>query len=72
MSLLICILSLFFLISLARGLLIVVKSKNQLLVSLTCSTVPLVSISLISALIFIISVLLLGLGFIGYSFSQLL
>ena len=62
MILSIWVISLFFLRSLARGLSILfIFSKNQLLVSLTCSTVFLDSILLISALIFIISLLLLGL-----------
>ena len=64
------VLSLFFLISRARGLsILLILSKNQLIVSLICSIVSLVSISLISALIFMIY-LLLGLGFLSCSFSS--
>ena len=59
------VLSFFFLIKLASGLsILLILSKNQLLVSLICSTVFLVSIALISALVFIISCLLLVLAFI--------
>ena len=63
------ILSLFFLLSLARGLSILLI-LNQLPVSLLCSTVLLVSISLISALVVINSLLLLHLGFNCCSFSS--
>ena len=64
------ILSLFFLRSLARDLSILfIFSKNQLLVSLICSTVFLDSILFISALIFIISLLLLDLGYLCCSAS---
>ena len=57
--------------SLAKGLSILfIFSKNQLLVSLTISTVFLVSISYISAPIFTISFLLLTLGFVCFSFSS--
>ena len=63
------ILSLFFLLCLARGLSILLI-LNQLPVSLLCSTVLLVSISLISALVIINSLLLLHLGFNCCSFSS--
>ena len=63
MILSIWVISLFFLRSLASGLSILfIFSKNQLLVSLICSTVFLDSILFISPLIFIISLFLLGLG----------
>ena len=66
--------SLFFLESQAKGLSILhIFSKNQRFVSLIFSTVLfsfLVSISFISALIFIISLLRLTLGFVGSSFSN--
>ena len=69
--LLIWVLSFFFLIKLASGLsILLILSNNKLLVSLICSTVFLVFIALISALIFIISCLLLVLGFICCSFSS--
>ena len=69
--LLICVLSLFFLMSLAKGLSILfIFSKNQLLVLLTFAIVFFVSISFISALIFMISFLLLSLGFLCSSFSS--
>ena len=68
--LLIWTLSLFILISLSKGLSIwFIFSKNQLLVSLIFSIVFLVSISFISAQIFMISFLLLALGFV-FSFSS--
>ena len=55
---------------LANGLsMLLILSKNQLLVLLICSTVLLVSISLSSAQIFTLSVLL-GVGFIYCSFSN--
>ena len=65
-------LSFFLLVSLAKGLSILfIFSKNQLLVSLTFYIVFLVSISFISTLIFVISFLLLTLGFIcPFSGSQ--
>ena len=50
-------------------LILLILSKNQLLVLLICSTV-LVSILLSSAQIFINSLLLLGVGFICCSFSS--
>ena len=63
--LLIWVLSLFCLISLAKGLsILLIFSKNQLFVSLIFSMVFFVSISLISALIFMISFLLLTLGLV--------
>ena len=63
--LLIWVLSLFCLISLAKGLsILLIFSKNQLFVSLTFSMVFFVSISLISALIFMISFLLVTLGLV--------
>ena len=69
--LLICILSLFFLMSLAKGLSIFfIFSKNQLLVLLIFAIVFTVSISFIYALIFMISFLLLTLGFLCSSFSS--
>ena len=65
------VLSLFFLTSLARGLLILsIFSKNQFLVSLIRSIVFVVSVSLIPVLIFIISFLLLALDFMCCSFSS--
>ena len=69
--LLICVDSLFFLISLARGLSILfIFSKNQLLVSLIFAIVLFFSILFISSLIFIMSLLLLTLGLICSSFSN--
>ena len=69
--LLICVLSLFFLMSLANGLSILfIFSKNQLLFLLIFAIVFFVSISFISALIFVISFLLLTLGFVCSSFSS--
>ena len=69
--LLICFFSLFFLMSLANGLSILfIFSKNQLLVLLVFAIVSFVSFSFISALIFIISFLLLTLGFLISSFSS--
>ena len=53
-----------------QGFIDLILSKNQLLISLMCSTVPLVSISLISALIFMNSLLLLVLGFNLLFFSS--
>ena len=68
--LLVWALSLFFLMSLAKSLSILfIFSKNQLSVLLTFSIVFFVSISFISALIFMISFLLLTLGFVC-SFSS--
>src|SRR3712207_7187800 len=49
---------------------LLILSKNQLFVSLILSIVFFVSISFISALIFIISLLLLTLGFVCSSFSD--
>ena len=67
--LLIRVLSLFCLISLARGLsILLIFSKNQLFVSLIFSMV--VSISLISALIFMSSFLLLTLDLVCSSLSS--
>ena len=69
--LLIWVLSLFFLVSLANGLSILfIFSKNQLLVLLIFATVFFVSISFLSTLIFMISFLLLTLGFVCSSFSS--
>ena len=63
--------SLFFLVSLARGLSILsTLSKNQLLVLLVFFSCFLISILFISSLIFIISFLLLTLGFVCSSFSN--
>ena len=63
--LLIWVLSLFCLVSLAKGLsILLIFSKKQLFVSLILSMVFFVSISLISALIFMISFLLLTLGLV--------
>ena len=63
--------SLLFFVSLARGLSILfIFSMNQLFVSLIPSTACFVSIAFISALTFIISLLLLTLGFVS-SFSNL-
>jgi len=63
--LLIWALSLFFLISLSEGILILfIFSKNQLLVLLIFSIVFLVSMPFISALIFMLSWLLLTLSFV--------
>ena len=60
-----------FLVSLAKSSSIVfIFSKNQLLVWFIFSIVLLFSVSFISALIFIISLLLLTLGFVSYSFSS--
>ena len=68
--LVIWVLSLLFLVSLARGLSILFTfSKNQLLVLLIFSIVFLISILLISSLIFIFSFLLLTLGLLC-SFSN--
>ena len=59
--------------SLAKGLSILfIFSKNQLLVLLIFVIVFFVSISFISALIFMISFLLLTLGFLSSSFSSFL
>ena len=61
----------FFLISLVKGLSILfIFSRNQLLVSLIFCIVFYNTISFISTLTFIISFLLLTLGFICYSFSS--
>ena len=61
----------FFLVSLTNALSIsFIFSKNQLLVSLIFAMVSFVSFSLISPLIFMISFLLLTLGFLIYSFSS--
>ena len=69
--LLIWVLSLFFLMSLANGLpILFIFSKNQILVLLIFATAFFVSISFISALIFMISFLLLTLGFVCPSFSS--
>ena len=69
--LLIWVLSLFFLLSLAYGLSILfIFSKNHLLVLLIFAIVLFVSISFIFALIFMISFLLLTLGFVCSSFSS--
>ena len=57
------LLSLFFLVSLARGLFLFIFSENQILVLLTFF-----KISFISSLIFIISFLLLTLGFVLFLF----
>ena len=60
----------FFLNSLAKGLSILfIFSKNQLLVLLIFAIVFFVSISFFSALVFMISFLLLTLGFLCSSFS---
>ena len=60
----------FFLMNLAKGLSILfIFTKNQLLVSLIFAIVLFVSVSFISALIFMISFLLLTLGFVCSSFS---
>ena len=68
--LLIWILSLIFLMSLAKGLSsLLIFSKNHLLVSLIFSVVFFVSVLLTSALIFMISFLLLTLGLVCYSLS---
>ena len=68
--LLIWVLSLFFLMSLANGLSILfIFLRNQLLVLSIFAIVFFVSISVISALIFMISFLLLTLGFVCSSFS---
>ena len=65
--LLIWALSLFFLTSLAKDLSVLfIFSKSQLLVSLIFSVVFFVSTSFISALIFMISFLLLTLGFVFF------
>ena len=69
--LLIWFFSLCFLMSLANGLSILfIFSKNQLLALLIFAMVSFVSFAFISALIFIISLLLLVLGFFIYSFSS--
>ena len=66
------VLSLFFLVNLAKGLSnLFIFSKNQLLVSLIFSIVFLVSILVICSLIFIISFLLLTLGFVLFFSSML-
>ena len=71
LTLLIWVLHLFCLISLARGLsILLIFSKNQLCVSLIFSMVFFVSISLISDLIFMISFLLLTLGVVCSSLSS--
>ena len=63
--------SLFFLMSLVNSLFILfVFSKNQLLVLLIFAIVPFVYFSFISALIFMISFLLLTVGFFISSFSS--
>ena len=63
--------SLSFLMSLANGLSILfIFSKNQLFVLLIFAIVYFVSVSFISALIFMISFLLLTLGFVCSSFSS--
>ena len=63
----------FFLMSLDSGLSILfIFSKNQLLVLLIFTMVSFVSFSFISALIFMISFLLLTLGFLISSFSSCL
>ena len=63
--------SLFFLMSLANGLSILfIFSKNQFLVLLIFAIVFFVSISFIPALIFMMSFLLLTLGFVCSSFSS--
>ena len=68
---LICVDSLFLLISWARGLSIwFIFSKNQILVSMIFSIVLFYSILFISSLIFIMSLLLLTLGLICSSFSS--
>ena len=57
--------------NLAKGLSILfIFSKNQLLVLLIFAIVFFVSISFISALTFMISFLLLTLGFVGSPFSS--
>ena len=65
------VLSLFFLVSLAKGLsiLLIFFSKNQLLISLICSNVFYSFYIIYCCLIFIISFLLLVLGFVCCSFS---
>ena len=69
--LLIWVLSFFFLMSLANGLSILfIFSKNQLLVLLIFAIIFFLSISFISSLIFMISFLLLTLGFVCSSFSS--
>ena len=69
--LLIWFFSLFFLMNLANGLSIsFILSKNQLLALLIFATVSFVSFSFISALIFMISFLLLTQGFFISSFSS--
>ena len=69
--LLICVLSLFFLMSLAKGLSILfIFPKNQLLVLLIFAIVSFISFSFISDLIFMISFLLLTLGLFCSSFSN--
>ena len=69
--LLIWVLSLFSLMSLANGLSILfIFSKNLLLVLLICAIVYFISFSFISDLIFMISFLLLTLGFFCSSFSN--
>ena len=61
----------FFLMSLVKGLSILfIFSKNQLLDSLIFGIIFLDSISFISVLVFIISFLLLPLGFVHCSFSR--
>ena len=69
--LLIWFFSLCFLMSLANGLSVLfIFSKNQLLALLIFAMVSLVSFAFISALIFMISFLLLTLGFLICSFSS--
>ena len=64
-------LSLFFLLSLAKGLSsLFIFSKNELLVLLIFAIVLFVSISFISALIFMISFLLLTMGFVLFCFCH--
>ena len=61
----------FFLMNLTKGLAILfIFSKNQLLISLVLALVFYISISFISALIFITSFLLLTLGFVCCSLSS--
>ena len=65
LNLFIWVFSLIFFVSLAKGLLILlIFSKHQLFVSLILSTVFFVSVTFISALIFIIFLLFLTLGFV--------
>ena len=67
----ICVLYLFFLMSLAKGLSILfIFSKNHLLVSLIFAFIFFISIPFTSALVFMIYFLLLTLGFVCSSFSS--